>query len=60
MADGRELFQRTSAKIGSKEKNPEVPNCTAAAVKTTRSYHSYVAHSIAFKNKRKKKKQGKN
>lgn len=27
-----------------------IPNGIAATMKTTRSYHAYIAHSITFKN----------
>lgn len=63
---GENLFKGTSPQIESKgmskikQKNQvfvEVPNCTTTAVKSTRSYHSDITHSIAFKNKKKKQKE---
>lgn len=63
---GENLFKGTSPQIGSKGMNKkkkkknqvfvEVPNCTTTAVESTRSYHSDITHSIAFKNKKKNRK----
>lgn len=59
---GENLFKGTSPQIESKGMNKkkqknqvfvEVPNRTTTAVKSTRSYHSDITHSIAFKNKKK-------